>query len=79
MFGRSCVEDAGLFCEKKKLRLILVARRGNNRFLPPPRVELVSAGWLSRTELDMPDGEGSIPVYCGTGEWSSPCGFHDTS
>ena len=35
-------------------------------FLPPPCVALVSAEGLRRIEPDMPDGEGSVLVFCGT-------------
>ena len=71
VFGRWCVEEAGLFFVKKenrKLRLILDVRRANTRVLLPPPVELVSAEGLSRIELDMSDGEGLVPVFCGNAD-----------
>ena len=74
MFGRRRGSFV-FFVNKKhnKLRLVLDARRANTRFSLPPRVELVSAEGLSRIVLDMPDGEGSVLVHCGTADVQDAC------
>ena len=48
--------------ENNKPRLILDACRANTRFLPPPRVELVSTERLNRIEFGMTHGECSVLV-----------------
>ena len=65
----NCVEKAkervGLFCVRKadglKLRLIVDARRTNERFKVPPGVSLITGEGLSHFEVDA-DVEDTIPV-----------------
>ena len=56
----SCHEQVGMFfvhkSGKNKFRLILDARRVNQRFRTPPGVALCSSESLSRIEIELPDG-----------------------
>ena len=58
--GGSARGHVGIFFEKKagkvKIHLKIDARRVNQRFKPPPRVELCSSEGLARVELEMPEG-----------------------
>ena len=56
--GGQAKERVGVFFVKKagkiSIRMILDARRVNQRFRPPPGVELCSSEGLSRVELELP-------------------------
>ena len=56
----SAHEQVGVFfvqkAAKTKVRMILDARRVNQRFRVPPGVALCSSESLSRVEIELPDG-----------------------